>query len=214
MAVTIQEVMQTLKEDVLRDFSTPGLFSDRACVNAINQAHNLFARRTHCYIETNLEIALAVGASDYVLAPRVIHVYNVYDSAGAKIPPYMRRQQPRSRPGARPQGYSTDTTSRTIRVWPVPSGISTITLDVAVLPERAVLDPVWHELELDEQYVDLLLEWAAYKLLRNNDADASQTISAESFKAAWEEGLTEAKRDFFRERHGESIQLLPAKWVI
>jgi hypothetical protein len=108
-------------------------------------------------------------------------------------------------PGA-PLAYFTDETlvyarqtRVTFNVYPIPSDNE----DGQIVPLRVVRLPTTgygrdcldRESELPEDYQLDVLEWAAYRAQRTYDADAGAPTSADQHKAAFEDAVTQAKRE-------------------
>jgi len=211
VSVSTTDVIKLLREDVLRDFSVPGLFSDSYALLALNEAHREFARYTHCYID-DVVLDLNTGVSVYQMPQLVEFVYGV-TAHGRSIPPYMRFQQPQYPTEGRVRAYTTDLGKRRIKFYPAPDEDIEVVVEAAMIPQQLTLDPDT-EIELDPEWINVLLDWCAYRALRNNDADASETIAADQFMLSWSVGIQNAKRAFMRQRHGMNNVVPYTQWVI
>lgn len=115
-------------------------------------------------------------------------------------------------PPGRPLGVYTDETAVyaqqhrvTLSVYPTPSADETglvLNLRVVRVPcSKYTTSDLDRESEIPPDYQLDVLEWAAYRAKRNNDADIGETPNADSHKAAFEEAIARCKRDMRRRMH-------------
>lgn len=203
--MTKAELILHLRARVLRDTAKPYLWSDDELAQYLNEAQDQFARRTHqlsdevsdfTFIETEAGVAL------YVLDPRIVFVKDVrHTDNGAPLRDRTRGQMRRTVSEGRPCVYTTDSAHKYLRLSPTPDAVYTLDLLVARKPlELLVNDEDVPEIE--EDYHLVLCDWAAYRALRNNDPDGSNTVAAADFRADWELRVRDAKRDVIRLRAG------------
>ena len=88
-----------------------------------------------------------------------------------------------------------------LRVYPVPTADYTDTVYLRTI--RKPLKPLSIEAldaapEVPEQYHLGLLDWAAYRALRNIDSDVGNLATANQFRNTFDEMVTQAKRDTLR----------------
>ena len=106
----------------------------------------------------------------------------------------------------RPTAFSTDelltfnqNAATALVVYPAPSPTedqSTLYLRVARAPLRCyTLDDLDTASEISDDYVYDVLEWAAYRALRNHDVDAGDAADASTHKTAFDDAVERAKRD-------------------
>ena len=104
----------------------------------------------------------------------------------------------------RPTAFSTDellsfqnAAASAMVVYPAPSSTENnklVYLRVARLPLRTYsLDTLDSNSEIADEYVYEVLEWAAYRAMRNHDADAGDPADANSHKVAFEEAVERCK---------------------
>lgn len=204
----VSELLDHTRSHVLRDVPAPQLFGDAAMLAYLNEGYKIFARTTHCFVTMN-QLELESGENTYALPDGTVHVRQVMNDKGRFLAPFTRRAKPKQFVG-RPGAYSTDNRHRQIRFWPTPDADYTYIIEYAHLPEQ-VEDG--DEIDLDYDHALLLAQWIAYRCLMNNDPDGSETISADTFHAAWLVGLRDAKMDYTRMAMGDNPSAQPRSWT-
>lgn len=218
----LKELLDELRSNVLRDVTTavqanPAnyLWSDATLVRYINDAENKFARRTRCLRDSTtaevVEVELEAGVEFYPLHAAVIGVMSARIN---NIP--MRRASDGALSGSpgdvtmgtrtvdtsqigRPHWFSTDENASTLRVYPIPDEeFAGVILRMRV--ERLPLTPLTlsnktASPEVSADYHLDLLEWAAFKALRNHDADGENMQKANTHRAAFNTAIEEVARD-------------------
>jgi len=209
MPTPVIDLVEHLRNHVLRDVPSPQLFEDDLLVMGLNDAHKRFARTTHCYVDTLETLNTVAGTRLYALPENTIFLREILCD-GRYLAPYTRRAKAPVGFSGRPLAYSTDTSQRNIRVYPQPDDVYTLELERAVTPETLDIDAV---IPLDDEWAYLLCLWAAYRALRNNDPDGSQTIAAKDFYGEWGLHLRQAKIEFTRRAMGDNPQAQPRNWT-
>jgi hypothetical protein len=168
----------------------------------LNEAEVLFARKTYALFNT-LTITTVVGQSLYTLPAGVLLVSSGLVSGQAReLSNMTRRNMPpdtATNTGI-PLAFATDEVSGAIRFYPVPDAIMTITMRAAQLPATSFTAATAPSIPV--QYHPDLIEYAAYRALRVNDVDGSNTTTSALFKREWEERLNTAVQEFYRIRLG------------
>lgn len=227
----LRDLLAELRDNVLRDTSTAlnspdddTLWSDATLVRYIRDAEEKFAASTLCLRDIATpalcEITLADGQADYPLDRRVLVVYGAshgllllgsgsyssrYGQVGDLAPAYARYE---SNVTGTPKIFYTDRATSSLGVYPTPDADAALTpvkLQVARLPLNpltvANLDA---EPEIPVEYHLDLLEWAAWRALRNHDADVDADANnltivmarTGAHKKRFEEAVAECKRRF------------------
>lgn len=216
--MNVQELLDELRVNILRDTSTAVdaaeedvLWSDATLLRYINDAENKFARRTRCLRDSTtlavVEITLSAGVEYYQLHPSIIGVM----TASLPDTPLRRTMEgtingapadvaggtyaPTKGATGKPIWFSTDDAVRTLRVVPIPDEASEgVTLRLRV--ERLPLTPLSTDAptkspEIPVDYHLDLLEWAAFRALRNHDVDGENAQKANSHRAAFNTAVEE-----------------------
>jgi hypothetical protein len=174
-----------------------------------------------------VEITLAAGVSSYDLHESILSVVSArYDTDTVDLdrigrslvnvmvyndPPWFDPSTAGELTPGRPRAFNTDETISVeieggvnLKVWPVPSATEdgkTVHLRVARKPlELFSIDKLDLECELPSDYELDMLEWAAYRALRNSDIDGHKEASKEHqarFEAAVAEILKDMRRKMF-----------------
>jgi hypothetical protein len=202
--------------------ATDQLWSDDQLVRYIADAERRWCRQTFCLRDADTpaytQIPLVAGVGRYVLDPLILAVI----SARYHLDSFDLKRIGRSLvaevgtqdslwfdPGdwnalspGRPDAYSTDElltyqsqARGALTLYPAPSpqqdGLM-LFLRVARNTLRDYTD-LESESEISDNYVYDVLEWAAYRALRNHDADAADPAEATAHKTAFEEAVEKCK---------------------
>jgi hypothetical protein len=208
--MNVAELLQHTRTRYLRDAEAPFLWSAQELLQYLNEAETIFARRTHALFDDEADfttLTTETGKSRYELDPRIIYVLELYDDTGHRCRNVMRHKLPRTPHEGKPRMYTLDAAVRSIRLGPVPDGEYVFTMTVARKPLQ-VMATQRDTPEIPEEYHLALCDYVAYKALRNNDTEASNTTAAENFRADWEKWLIEAKRDAYHLRAGNSPRVV------
>ena len=171
------------------------------------------------------QVALSAGVAQYTLHPSILAVISAkygqdtYDLAraghsllSAYVAPdtlYFDAAQLTVDPG-KPTAWSSDEQLDiksgvsgivSLRLYPAPSStyVDTVYLRTIRKPLKVLtLDVPDAAPEVPEQYHLGLLDWAAYRALRNIDSDVGSMSTAAKFRDTFDEMVTQAKRDTLR----------------
>lgn len=219
--MNLEELVKELRESILRDVtdqvtqSHDTLWSDVALIRYINEAERRFARKTECLLDKTTaaitQITLVEGQSEYPLDDRVINVLSIicdknnlrktnHDaltgfpgaiSAGNVV---VKAQQI----GA-PLMFTTDEATRTLRVYPVPgeqAAGQVMFLRVSRLPLNELKSSDMKAVpEIPSDHHLDLLEWAAWRALRNHDVDGENMNKASAHKTRFNEAVEELSQE-------------------
>lgn len=205
---TVSDLVQRLRSEVLRDNAQPYLYSTDEIIRTISEGVKLFARHTHCLLQ-DVQLTTTAGTARYTLPPTVCYVRQV-SLDGHFLTPYTRRAKPRAYSG-RPTAYSTDSAQSSIKLWPIPDAAYTLTLDCAIVPAALSSSST---IPLTDEWLPTIMDYAASRLLNNNDPDGSQQIAAALFEKRWKEGLLAAKNQEIIIRNGDEPSAMPQYWTV
>lgn len=210
-------------------------WSDLALVMYIDEAQRRFARRTFCLRDDmNPEVtqfSIMSGVDRYSLHPKVVFVQSARIEGDPKdlsrithdtsfIPSDNQADVFTAavidRP-SHPIAFSTDEGidldndhAMTFKLYPTPDDATdgmAINLRVSRLPlVDLTLDTLDKPLEIPVDYQLDMLEWAAWRALRNWDIDAEDRSKAVQHRARFDEAVREARRDILRKI------FQPVKW--
>lgn len=205
----MSELLDHLRIEVLRDVPQPHLYTEDALVRALNEAYQKFARHTHLFVDEQ-SLTLTAGERFYPLPtqPRTLFVRQVLYN-DRYLTPFTRRGKPKQFSGP-PAAYSTDTRYKHIRIYPEPDAAYEIDIVRAYAPEQVSSTGVF---DLPYEWALLLTDWAAYRVLVNNDPDATAAVSPEPFLNAWLAGLRSAKQEVIRMAMGDNPSAQPRSWT-
>lgn len=174
-----------------------------------------------------VEVALADGVTQYTLHPSVIAVisakfpadvgdlsragHSALNSFQHPDPLFFDPSQLSVLPPGKPLAFSTDeqldaasgkTGVVSLRVYPAPNADyngSIVNLRVVRKPLKALtIDDLEASPEVPEEYHLGLLDWAAYRALRNVDSDAGAVEKADKYKTEFEAMVAQARTDALR----------------
>lgn len=237
--MTLEDLLDELRNNILRDIAAPYLWTDGTLVRYIDDAQRRFARRTLCIRDATTldvtQVTLETAVENYTLHPSVLAVISArYDTdttdlarvghsqvSGAIAPDtlWFDINTITGFPPGRPRAVLTDEQIDTdapgkaaisLRVYPAPTLVENgkiIYLRVARLPMAAFSENNLSAVcEIPEDYQLDLLEWAAYRARRTYDADAGDSVKADSHRARFEEAVKEAQTEMKRKLFA------PLKW--
>jgi hypothetical protein len=227
--MTLRELLTELRSTLLRDTSTAveggaegQLWADASLVMYIRDAEEKFAAGTMCLRDASTaavtQVTLVAGQADYPLDPTVLAVQRAACGAvqlGRTSVASMLGATSDLHPGTptttptcegAPLWFYTDRENGSIGVYPVPSATedgTVVYLQVLRLPLVPLsLNDLDASPEIPREYHLDLLEWAAWRALRNHDADIdgdANNISivmarSSAHKKRFEEAIAECKR--------------------
>jgi hypothetical protein len=202
--MNVSELLKHTRKNYLRDAEAPFLWDSTELLRYLNEAETLFARHTHCLTDESSEFTTLTTVADqsrYALDPRIIFVSELYSPDGHQLRNVMRSKLPRSIYTGTPRMYTLDAGVSSVRLAPTPDDVYELQMLVARKPLTA-LATQYDTPEIPEEYHLALCDWVAYKALRNNDTEASNTTAAENFRVDWETKLRDAKREAYHMRAG------------
>lgn len=220
-----KELLDELRANILRDTHTgvnvsPGadLWTDAALMRYVNEGYTRFARRTLALRDNSTpdvtQITLQAGVATYPLDRRVIEVYhgevNGIELVSSSHPstrgwPAAIALQPARNAvvaSGTPRLFVVDEANRTIRFVPTPSAefdSAVVQLAVARLPMEPLSLATNNTPEMDEDYHLDILEWAAWRALRNHDVDAENMAKASAHKTQFNTAIDEYKKAMKRQ---------------
>jgi hypothetical protein len=212
-------------------------WSDEALVRYIDEAHRRFARRSFCIRDFTTpevtQVSLESGVTLYRLHPSILRVQSARvegatsDLVRSTHPvqfsgnnPYTDSVDVVGTPaGDRPQRFSTDEGTDVEDEYQVcmyldpPPGTSQVGKLVGLRVIRLPLNPLTLTKtdavpEIPEDWHIDMLEWAAYRALRNWDVDAEDRKKAEDHKERFEDAVKECLKET---QHRKMFQ--PATWA-
>lgn len=230
--MNLRDLLGELRRNILRDASTAAngrevddsIWTDDALLLYIRDAEEKFASQTLCLRDSRTaaiaNITLVADQEEYALDRRTISVlgaqldgrmvlgranWGTRFGADSQMTPNTSYQVPRET--GEPRIYYTDRDTGFLGVYPIPSAGAAgkvIRLQVARRPlvplTKNNLDA---EPEIPEQWHLDLVEWAAWRAMRNHDPDLDNDVSAialvrsrfEQHRTRFEAAVAECKRD-------------------
>lgn len=203
----VSDLVNHLRQDVLRDTAQPFLFPDALLLRYINEGVATFARRTHCLVD-EYTLETERDTRSYTLPKGTVFIRQASIN-DVYLTPFTRRAKPYIFPG-KPVAYTCDTAYSSISFYPMPDDVYEVILERVYTPSNLVLSST---IPLEDDWALRIADFVAYRALMNNDADGTQTVSAAGFKAEWELAVRDAKRFYARKAMGENPQAQPRKWT-
>lgn len=207
----LQELLDHLGSEVLQDRpaivsgGSSNLWSDTVLVRYLNQAQQLFARRTYCLLDATTtavtQLALTAGVSTYTLHKSIVKVFSARLS-DSTVDLNVRGRWAFTQvevPDKRPEFWAPNEEFRKIRLYPAPDAVSaalTLQLRVARMPiADLTLSALTAEPEIPVEYHLDLCDWVAYKALVHQEVDGEAEKAAAMFRNAFELSMRRARRD-------------------
>lgn len=237
--MTLEDLLDELRDNLLRDVSTAvdqesagELWTDRTLIRYINDAHEKFAARALCLRDATTpavtQITLVAGQQHYTLDSRVRAVlsarmapdrrlgrtsYGFGLTGSQELAPATATIE-WARTGL-PEVFFTDYQTDSIGFYPTPSTTEAglvVQMQVARLP----LSPLTQqgltvEPEIPGEYHLDMLEWAAWRALRNHDTDAENMNKASAHKTRFEDALKELEKRV-KQQMAQEFQFYVQSW--
>lgn len=229
--MTLRELLDELRTNILRDISSAAdgrvkdgaTWTDAALLRYIRDAEAKFVSQTLCLRDSRTpeitQITLIAGQSEYDIDLRVVSILAAQLDSRVVLgrttwagrfgaDPSLSPNTSYTAPGesGQPRIYYTDRDSKAIGFYPEPSASNAgkvVRLQVARMP-LAPLSGMDDVSEIPEQYHLDLVEWAAWRALRNHDPDidgANEVLAllrarTEQHRTRFEAAVAECKREF------------------
>lgn len=245
--MTLRELLDELRSNILRDVSSAAdgrvndgsLWTDSALLRYIRDAEAKFVSQTMCLRDSRTaeitQITMVEGQAEYDLDPRVVSILAAQldgrvvlgrttwasrFGADPALSPNTSYTAPDE--SGQPRIYYTDRDSNAIGFYPKPSEHTAgkiVRLQVARMP-LAPLKAMDDVSEIPEQYHLDLVEWAAWRALRNHDPDidgANEVLAllrarTEQHRTRFEAAVAECKREF-KYMNVQQVEFAPrANW--
>ena len=217
----LEELLDELRGNILRDVSDEvggqnggDLWSDRTLVRYIEDGVVRFAAQTCCLRDDTTpeltQITLQAGVDQYALDPRVIAVLNArfpgayflsrttYGGLFSNRGDLTIGNPVRDSHAGCPRQFYTDRQTGYLGVFPTPGQGDegkVVHLRVARKPLKPLTTSDLQAVpEIPEEYQLDVLDWAAYRALRNHDTDAENMAKANSHKNRFEDTVAELSR--------------------
>lgn len=208
------ELLEHISTGILRDRasnfegSDGELWPDATLLVYLNEAENMFARRTYCIFDNSTaavcNITLANGVKEYALHKSIIKVFNVALSDSVTFLNNMAfkhlnvYQRERAAAQGRPEAWWNDTRSKFISFGPIPNATYAglvATLGVARLPITPMIISDTSAPEIPEQYHLDLCDWVVYRCLMHQEIDGEAQNDSTKFFRAFQEAVRMGRRD-------------------
>lgn len=235
----LQELLDELRNNILRDVSDAVsssqddlLWSTEALVRYINDGYTKFVRETRILQDDTTEavtqITLVADTARYpldsrVLSVRAVSLNDVWLSrvkhkvmSGADSGLAINAASEISTTG-RIFAYSVDKTLGYLQVYDKPTAEDAggvLNLSVSRSPmQRLSVTNLGESLAIPEDYQLDILEWAAFKALRNHDTDGENAEKAELHRRSFFDAVNSARREVARNANAP-VQFRPigARW--
>lgn len=213
------DLLDTLREDILKDVGVPPMWTDRRLAQLLNEAYMEFAEATLIIRDSTTEsatITLKPGVNQYDMGEEVLAVMsarvegvtgnlkrfgdselNAEDSPGDTLAWLENINAAYIQAGA-PRAFTTDDSTHTFTVFPVPSAEengTVIRMRVARLPrEEITMDNLDIKLEIPRNLQLGLTHGAAAIAYTDQDADGGDAAKGKVQKDKFEEYVERGKK--------------------
>ncbi len=203
--MTLDELIVTSRK-LLRDVRPERyLFDDDEILLGLNEGQRKFALKTHYFLRADRTLNLEAETDLYPLDADIITVYScTLDGYYGRLRRSTETWTPDSYSLAKPEAFTTDQESQSIRFFSAPDKDYVATLRVAVLPPEFSLDELDAECQIPLQWQVALCDWAAYRCYSTDDADGRNDDAAATAKKRFEAVISEAKSAGYRAATGPS----------
>lgn len=217
--MTGEDALVELRDNILRDRSdsvagASDLFwTNSQLITYINDGIDRFLSLTRMVIDNAsalTTITLETGVDTYKLDPRINRVLSAslsgrapmtpssFDALGGSPGHTVAARYGSSSFTGEPRFFSLDEATGFIRFSPIPgeaeNGVDVVLRCTRTAHKRLTADNLSGELEIPSLFQLDVLEWAAYRALRNHDADAENMAKAEKHKQRFDEAVAEGRQ--------------------
>ena len=193
--MTLAELLEGTRY-ILDDRVEPYQWPTALLTRYLNDATDIFARRTYCLLDSEVALVTIAGRTRYELDPTVLTVLAIEDADGVALSPKWSTSKTSTSTGA-PRSYTTRPGPRAVYLWPTPDDAYTLQMLVA----RRPLDPLASdsdEPEIPEEYHLGLCDYAAYRAWTLADPDNQNLKAGLAAQARWDMHLRDAKRELYQ----------------
>lgn len=203
------ELLETFREE-MNDLQTPYLWSDALLYRYINDAQEMFCRRTEGIEDSSTprvcRLSIQSGTEWYEISRKVLKVREAVDVATGRPVPIMNMEK------ASPKGVHFDGNpgplkmfvsgleKHKLRAWPMPNQAGVVELRVFRLPLETITDDGDQALEVDEQHHLSLLLWVKHRAYGKEDAETFDRRKADEFESRFYAYCEKASREQERAR--------------
>ena len=202
------ELLETFREE-MNDVETPHLWSDALIYRYINEAQEMFCRKTEGIEDSSsplCRLEIEEGTDWYLLSRKILKVREAVDTRTGR--PYeIMNMEKASTKGVLFNGnpgplklFVTGLEKSKLRAWPVPSVATTVELRVFRLPLETITDDGDQELEIDEQHHLALLMWVKHRAYGKEDAETFDRRKSDEFEMRFYAYCAEAFKEQGRAR--------------
>lgn len=201
--MTAQEIIDYLREHVLRDTAKPYLWPDELMLLYLNDAYTRFCKYTGYYLEDEAFVVhLVAGTYSYSLPEDLFTVAGVrLAGRTSELSDYTRRNLPAPDAAAtgEPICFTLNEASDKIRFYPTPdSEVDATVRGTAAYPELAIDDTP----QIPKRFHLGLSSWVAHRCQKNDDNDGENTNASTGHGDDFGRFLVESKREVTRKRMG------------
>lgn len=238
--MNLQELLEELRTNMLRDVSdavgsqSDKLWTDETLIRYINEGYRKFCKQTMLIRDgatpRYTRVSLVKGEDRYPVHKDVLAVitakidgkaYDLHKTTHDSLVGAVSNSFPASAVGLTPAGqeprwFVMDEETRILRVFPTVGEEfdgKLLLLRVSRMPSAVLsVNDLSTILEVDEDYHLDILEWAAYRALRNHDVDVENIGKATSHKNRFNEAIAEAIKDSQRVRFAPTEFVFNSRW--
>jgi hypothetical protein len=202
--MNLGELRAYTRESVLRDVAGTRQWSDPDLVRWLNDAQDIFARKTCCLLDDTsdfMQVTTVATQRDYTLDPRIVTVFAVSDADNRRLRK-LAATIPLIASDGKPSAWSQRGVN-SLTLWPTPDDAYTLTLLAARLP-LAPMEIETDAPEIPGQWHLALCDWAGYRALRNTDSQIMADVRDMTItvRKDWERALVEGRREAYFNQRG------------
>lgn len=186
------ELIETFREE-MNDTQLPHLWSDPLLFRYLNEAQELFCRRTEGIEDSSTpsvcRVAVVADTDWYPISEKILKVREAVDVATGRTIDLMNMEKA-SLKGVRFDGrpgplklFVTGLEKHKLRAWPMPGRPAAVELRVFRLPLVQITDDGDQPLEIDEQHHLALLLWVKHKAYGKEDAETFDRRKSDEYES-------------------------------
>ena len=196
--MTLEDLLEGTRY-IVDDRAEPYQWSSEILTRYLNEAVDIFARRTFCLIDSEdamTRLTTAASQTRYDLDPAILTVLAVEDADGIALQPRWSTRRASTATG-KPRNYSARPGPRALYLWPTPDDAYELQMLVARRPAM-VMESLTDEPEIPEEFHLGLCDFAAYRAWLLADPDGENLKAGLAAQARWDLHLRDAKRELYQ----------------
>jgi hypothetical protein len=210
------EILEVFREE-MNDAKAPYLWSDALLFRYLNEAQEMFCRRTEGIEDSSTSeicrLAITPGQDWYPISRKILKVREAINTLTGRPYEIMNMEKASTKGvlfGGNPgplKLFVTGLEKHKLRAWPLPNLAATVELRVFRLPLESITDECGQELEIDEQHHLAMVTWMKHRAYGKEDAETFNRRKADEHEVQFSLYCAQALKEQERARRASGTVL-------